>query len=204
MFNPRALTANELHAARCISGSTFAMNYGPCAVYVGELERNGATVFVAAGYVGKAAKASFFYSFRTMQKLGEHADKWAADMVKSAQYKAARVQERNAFQHTLQVGDVLYTSWGYDQTNIDYYQVTKLVGSKMVEVCEIASQSVDGAHYMTGESVPNVGKFVGKPMRCRVGEGNCAKVDGHHASPVRFSLVGGVKIYTPKYWSAYA
>ena len=28
----------------------------------------------------------------------------------------------------LKVGDVLRSSWGYDQTNVDYYEVVELVG----------------------------------------------------------------------------
>jgi hypothetical protein len=28
--------------------------------------------------------------------------------------------------HDFKIGDILYTSWGYDQTNIDFYQVVKI------------------------------------------------------------------------------
>lgn len=27
--------------------------------------------------------------------------------------------------HSLKIGDILYASWGYDQTNVDYYKVTR-------------------------------------------------------------------------------
>lgn len=33
---------------------------------------------------------------------------------------------------TPQVGDILYSSWGYDQTNIDFYEVRKVTGSMVV------------------------------------------------------------------------
>lgn len=45
----------------------------------------------------------------------------------------------------LEVGDILTSSWGYDQTNVDFYQVERLAGKTMVEVREIAAQMVDSS-----------------------------------------------------------
>ena len=41
---------------------------------------------------------------------------------------------------TVKVGTILYSSWGYDQTNIDYYMVTKIIGKTFVEIQRIESQ----------------------------------------------------------------
>lgn len=43
----------------------------------------------------------------------------------------------NKVNHTLKVGDILYSSWGYDQTNISWYQVTQLVGKQSVKIRKI-------------------------------------------------------------------
>ena len=43
---------------------------------------------------------------------------------------------------TLKVGDILHASWGYDQTNANFFQVIRLIGSTQVELREIASKSV--------------------------------------------------------------
>jgi hypothetical protein len=40
----------------------------------------------------------------------------------------------------LEVGDILYSSWGYDQTNIDFYKVKRLAGKTMVELVPIESK----------------------------------------------------------------
>ena len=49
------------------------------------------------------------------------------------------------------VGDILYSSWGYDQTNIDFYKVVRVsessvwiqqIGKKVVEVTGWAHQNV--------------------------------------------------------------
>lgn len=42
----------------------------------------------------------------------------------------------------IKVGDVLYTSWGWEQTNIDFYVVTKLIGNCTVEYSPIGSKIV--------------------------------------------------------------
>lgn len=53
----------------------------------------------------------------------------------------------------LEVNDILYSSWGYDQTNIDYYKVKRLVGKTMVEVVQIESKLADEQTSFTTNSV---------------------------------------------------
>ena len=41
--------------------------------------------------------------------------------------KADRREQRKLTKdHDVKVGDIYYTSWGYDQTNIDFYEVVPL------------------------------------------------------------------------------
>lgn len=46
---------------------------------------------------------------------------------------------------TVNVGDIFYYSWGYDQTNIDFYQVIELNGKTQATLKELeqSSQPVD-------------------------------------------------------------
>ena len=44
--------------------------------------------------------------------------------------------------HSLKVGDILHSSWGYDQTNATFFQVTALNGKTMVTVEQIGKRSV--------------------------------------------------------------
>lgn len=62
----------------------------------------------------------------------------------------------------LKVGDILYSSWGYDQTNIDFYEVVE-VKAKAVVIRKIESKVVrreTGADYVV--AVPH--KFTSPPM----------------------------------------
>jgi hypothetical protein len=45
-------------------------------------------------------------------------------------WQARKVTDRMKRQmpHSLKVGDILYSSWGYDQTNISFYVVTRTTG----------------------------------------------------------------------------
>jgi hypothetical protein len=83
-------------------------------------------------------------------------------------------QTRREKPRALDVGDVLRSSWGYDQTNIDYYQVTALIGSSMVEIREIA-QDTEATGSMSGRCVPVPGRFIGEPMRKRA-DGESVKI----------------------------
>jgi len=69
----------------------------------------------------------------------------------------------------VKVGDIFYNSWGYDQTNIDWYQVTALTKSgKSVKVRPIAGK-IKETGFMSGESSPVKGKFTGPAVAKRVG-----------------------------------
>ena len=70
------------------------------------------------------------------------------------------------------VGDVLYSSWGYEQTNINFYQVTKVVGKRMIEICEIESKTIEQSGYETYKVMPFWNKFKGKTMRKACTDGN--------------------------------
>ena len=80
-------------------------------------------------------------------------------------YKKKRREEKKNFEHALKVGDLLYASWGYDQTNVDYFEVTKVVG-KTVEVREIGSKVVSEDGYST-KVAPAPGRYTGPKMKKR-------------------------------------
>lgn len=42
--------------------------------------------------------------------------------------------KRAACVHAHQLGDILYTSWGYEQTNISFFEVTRVVSAQCIEV----------------------------------------------------------------------
>jgi hypothetical protein len=66
----------------------------------------------------------------------------------------------------IEVGDIFYCSWGYDQTNIDFYEVTRLMGAS-VAIRPIQSRSVReeiGGEYLV--AVP--GAYMGGEQTKRI------------------------------------
>lgn len=59
------------------------------------------------------------------------------------------------------VGDVFCSTWGYEQSNCDFYQVVGLTaGNKSVKVRTINQQVVNNG-MMSGEAIPVKDSFVG-------------------------------------------
>ena len=66
----------------------------------------------------------------------------------------------NQIKHNLKVGNILYSSWGYDQTNISLYKVVRLAGKTMVVLQELQGTRHYGEdHFMAGTITPNEDEF---------------------------------------------
>lgn len=165
--------------------------------------KHGADVFVniaklnAIGFTGsKAQNPSFNYKFRNVKQMEHHVSDFFKRMGEHSEFIANRRASRNR-PHSLKVNDVLYSSWGYDQTNIDFFQVTKIVSDTMVEVREIASDIVQDTGWMQGTKTAKLNAFVSEPMRKKVNpQDNSLKIDKS-----RYAWVWDGR---PKHYSAYA
>jgi hypothetical protein len=71
--------------------------------------------------------------------------------------------------HDIVVNDIFVSSWGYEQTNIDYYQVKRLVGKTMIEVCQIEKMAC-AIGSMDGKCAPIKGQFKGESFKVKVNQ----------------------------------
>lgn len=94
--------------------------------------RPGETAFYAVAFHGKAQKPDFHYRYRTAASR----DKSVADHFRNQQAHEQRRKDaaakRKAFVHNVQVGDIYRTSWGYDQTNVEFFQVVEIRGKHAI------------------------------------------------------------------------
>lgn len=130
-------------------------------------------------FKGKANKPAVYKAYFTT----EDRDQAVKNIIKNRKSYLASVEKRRKERnkpHTLKVGDILHCSWGYDQTNNDYFQVTKLIGKTMVEIREIRARVVDTPHMTYQNVAPVADSFKGEPMR--------KKVDGYHNSVSIYSF----------------
>ena len=96
--------------------------------------------------------------------------------------RLAERSEDGAHSHDLGVGDILYSDWGYDQTNIDFYKVMELRGESTVVIQKVALK-VTRPGRGTDEVMPEPGKIVGAKIRKRVSPQGSVKISQYqHAS----------------------
>ncbi len=74
--------------------------------------------------------------------------------------KLSHIKEYQVPQHDIKKGDIFYNSWGYEQTNIDYYQVVKTT-KKTISLTRIKGTAEDYNNSgMTGSVIPLKDNFV--------------------------------------------
>ena len=137
----------------------------------------------AMGFGGKRSRPDFNYIFRNQDRRDEYVTNYIDGLRQSQEYASKRRADRSK-PHTLKVGDILYTSWGYDQTNVDFYQVVEVVGKCTVVIREIAQKTVSGSGGPSESVVAVKDSFIGEPMTKRSNSTNCVRIASYaSASP---------------------
>lgn len=114
-------------------------------------------------FQGKSNKPLFFNRFSNEAQRERTISEAIRDRKSQMARKVTQQEERRNFKHDIQPGDIYYTSWGYDQTNVDFYEVVA-ASDKSISVREVESKTVSserGADYVS--AVP--GKYVGSLMK---------------------------------------
>lgn len=91
-------------------------------------------------------KKSCWYGFAKIESLE---DLNSAKIEKAPATAKAKKEKKNKF--GVKVGDFFSASWGYDQTNVDYFQVIELVGETSVRVREVLPECI-GSEAISGMS----------------------------------------------------
>jgi hypothetical protein len=137
--------------------------------------------YYGMGFGGRRNKPDFNYIFRNERHRDDYVKKYIRDAEVSMEQKSLRRQERIEFSHELKIGDILYSSWGYDQTNVDFYEVVS-VTAKSVGIRKIHSKIVSSSQ--GSDSVVAVpGRFSdSKVLVRRVNRGNCVKLTSYSSA----------------------
>ena len=112
-------------------------------------ENNG--YLCACGFSGKRKKADYRFRFNDTTARIKQIEYHFKNVQAAEKSRKDHAAARTSFNHTLTVGAILYASWGYDQTNIDFYQVVEVVGKKSVKLRGISGKSIRqaaGADYV--------------------------------------------------------
>lgn len=155
----------------------------------------------AIAYAGKAMKSTWNFSFpyndpekaklRRQEKTAEFFSNLEAHKKMQADYKAERSKP-----HDFKVGEVIVNSWGYDQTNVDYYEIVK-TSTNFVWLRPIAG-TVKETGFMCGESRPRPGVYTSDKVTQHKADAR-GRVTFEYGSGHRADKYG-----TPNYCSWYA
>jgi len=118
----------------------------------------------AMAYRGKSNKPVWNYRFKSpgerYSKITDFLAQCKEIDERHAAYRAERAAAKKAFRHSFQPGDILYTSWGYDQTNVEFFQVIR-TSEKQVTFREIAKDHVPGSDgFMCSSVIARPGEFL--------------------------------------------
>ena len=94
-------------------------------------------------------------------------------------YNEAVARSSEEFRRSLRVGDILYSSWGWEQTNIDFYQVIAIRGSA-VDLRQLDQRTTEDG-YMCGTTVPLPDVFKGKTHTHRLSK-NYIRIDSYRTA----------------------
>jgi hypothetical protein len=76
--------------------------------------------------------------------------------------KLALSAARKKFTNPFYTGQILYRSWGYEQTNVNFYQIVK-TKKKSIIIRELAQDRVETG-WLTGTTVPLKDNFIGDEL----------------------------------------
>lgn len=112
-------------------------------------------------------KTEYYYRVASIEKAEEYILKETTNhylaIVRKENERLEKAKARTIAknENPYKVGDILYSSWGYDQTNVEFYQITKVSGLK-VYYKEISSKlsSEEGYSSMSGTVKPIKDSFI--------------------------------------------
>lgn len=109
-----------------------------------------------------AKKPRYNFSFKTKEALKKSVQYYMDVELKKFEadkkYKEEKKKKAEAFKSELEIGSILYTCWGYEQTNVEFFQVVALKGSK-VTLRELRKHS-EASGFMSEEVAPQPNEFL--------------------------------------------
>ena len=160
---------------------------------------------------GKAIKPAWHYSFKSEDAMRKQIEDTLRNEMDSADRKAKRKAEYRAAcaSHDVKPGDIFRASWGYDQTNIDYFQIISVSG-QMATICAIGCEAEETG-FMQGESVPALDCFIGEPFQKKIQKYSQESepyfklysfANAYRMKPI--AKIGDKPVFNASHWTAYA
>ena len=116
-------------------------------------------------------KPEFYYRFKNYENMIAFCEDYIGKIEKQQAEKERMKNEKkkavSEFNHKFYEGQILYESWGYEQTNLRYYQIIGLKG-KSVILQKIFKREVSQTSWASAMCEPVKNSFVGEPFIKRI------------------------------------
>lgn len=117
-------------------------------------------------------KVEFCYRFPNAERMYDYVKGFLAGRKEAAarkeERKVARAAARKEAQESVKEGDIFVASWGWEQTNVDAYQVVDKKGAT-VTLRAIGLRTIEGSEaYMSDRVVPVPNAFIGEAFTKRI------------------------------------
>ena len=117
-------------------------------------------------------KVEFCYRFKDAERMYQYVEGFLAGRrevaARKEERKVARAVARKEAQENVKKGDIFVASWGWEQTNVDAYQVVEKKGAT-VTLREIALETVEGSEgFMSDRVRPVLNHFIGEAFTKRI------------------------------------
>jgi hypothetical protein len=119
----------------------------------------------------KFPKPEFYYRFKNYENMIAFCEDYILKIEKQqAEKERIKNEKKKAvsdFKHNFYEGQILYSSWGYEQTNLSYYQIIAFKG-KSVILQKIFKKEVSQTSWASAMCEPVKNSFIGEPFIKRI------------------------------------
>lgn len=141
--------------ARFIPANSVYCEFSSAAVVAYCYESKQGPAYVA--YKGRQGKPARCFSFVSEDRRDKHLAGYVEVETSNENFKRSRREAG----HGLAVGEIVYAVWGFEQTNVDFFEVVRVPSVRSAVVRRIESDTVeDKRGSMTGYATPKLGQFV--------------------------------------------
>ena len=138
--------------------------------------RNGRCI---AAWTPGIKRPRYVYKAHTPEEYDKAMERIRQEAERFRRHDEAVARSSEEFRRSLRVGDILYSSWGWEQTNIDFYQVIAIRGSA-VDLRQLDQRTTEDG-YMCGTTVPLPDVFKGKTHTHRLSK-NYIRIDSYRTA----------------------
>jgi hypothetical protein len=159
--------------------------------YIGNRGQN-----VCALWTYNSIKPTYHYSYRSTEEMQAWINEKKLSADREEQSKIASLSKYEKEKQAIQPGSILYSSWGYEQTNIDFYVVLERKNDFVI-IQEVGQKrSFDDNFNDRGDCVANPEIKIGEPFRKKINKWGAISLNTYSYC--------GLWDGKPKGWSSYA